>query len=191
MALIPWRGASMPGGTLASLRQEMNDLLNRFWSSSAEPFGLAEWSPAVDVSETDDAVLVHVEVPGIDPKELDEYWPVASRNIEPALDEEISIEDAYAKIQSGKMGLFVVGDDAAGVCEVVHYPRLKALRVVALGGTGMALWLPHVIAFLDDWAASIGADRVEQMGRKGWLKVLSKYGYRERYTFMTKELDNG
>jgi len=57
--------------TLASLREEMNDLLNRFWSSSSEPFGLAEWSPALDVSETDDAVLVHAEIPGIDPKELD------------------------------------------------------------------------------------------------------------------------
>ena len=71
MALIPWRGRTLPVATLASLREEMNDLLNRFWSSSSEPFGLAEWSPALDVSETDDAVLVHAEIPGIDPKELD------------------------------------------------------------------------------------------------------------------------
>jgi len=49
----------------------MNDLLSRFWSHTSEPFGLAEWSPALDVSETDDAVLVHAEIPGIDPKELD------------------------------------------------------------------------------------------------------------------------
>ena len=57
--------------TLTSLREEMNDLLSRFWSHTSEPFGLAEWSPALDVSETDDAVLVHAEIPGIDPKELD------------------------------------------------------------------------------------------------------------------------
>jgi len=61
----------MPGATLASLREEMNDLLNRFWAGTAEPFGLAEWSPSLDVSETDDAVLVDVEVPGIDPASLD------------------------------------------------------------------------------------------------------------------------
>ncbi len=71
MALIPYRGRTMPATTLSSLRDEMNDLLNRFWSTASEPFGLAEWSPALDVSETDEAVLVHAEIPGIDPKDLD------------------------------------------------------------------------------------------------------------------------
>jgi len=71
MALIPYRGRRMPATTLSSLRDEMNDLFNRFWSTASEPFGLAEWSPALDVSETDDAVLVHAEIPGIDPKDLD------------------------------------------------------------------------------------------------------------------------
>jgi HSP20 family protein len=61
----------MPGATLASLRQEMNDLLNRFWTSAAEPFGLADWSPPVDVSETADAVFVHAEIAGMDPKDID------------------------------------------------------------------------------------------------------------------------
>jgi HSP20 family protein len=71
MALIPWSGRTMPGATLASLRQEMNDLLNRFWTSAAEPFGLAEWSPPVDVSETADAVFVHAEIAGMDPKAVE------------------------------------------------------------------------------------------------------------------------
>lgn len=71
MAIVPWRGRTLPVATLTSLREEMNDLLSRFWSHTSEPFGLAEWSPALDVSETDDAVLVHAEIPGIDPKELD------------------------------------------------------------------------------------------------------------------------
>ena len=71
MAIIPWRGRTLPVATLTSLREEMNDLLNRFWSSASEPFGLAEWAPALDVSETDEAILVRAEIPGIDPKELD------------------------------------------------------------------------------------------------------------------------
>lgn len=71
MALIPWRGRTLPVATLASLRDEMNDLLARFWSDTSEPFGLAEWSPALDISETDDAVLVHVELPGVDAKDLE------------------------------------------------------------------------------------------------------------------------
>jgi HSP20 family protein len=71
MALMPYRGRTMPGATLASLRDEMNELLSRFWQSTAEPFGLAEWSPPLDMAETDDAVVVNVEIPGIDPKDLD------------------------------------------------------------------------------------------------------------------------
>jgi len=71
MALIPWRGRTSPGTTLMSLREEMNDLLNRFWAGTTEPFGLAEWAPAVDVSETEDTVLVHAEIPGIDPKSIE------------------------------------------------------------------------------------------------------------------------
>jgi len=71
MALVPWRGRTMPGVTLASLREEMNDLLNRFRFGTAEPFGLAEWSPPMDVAETDEAVVVDLEVPGIDPAALD------------------------------------------------------------------------------------------------------------------------
>ncbi|MBL7140773.1 MAG: Hsp20/alpha crystallin family protein [Planctomycetes bacterium] len=61
----------MPAATLSSLRDEMNNLLNRFWSNTNEPFGLAEWAPALDVSESGDAVLVHAEIPGIDPKEIE------------------------------------------------------------------------------------------------------------------------
>ncbi|MBM4018747.1 MAG: Hsp20/alpha crystallin family protein [Planctomycetes bacterium] len=71
MAMIPFTGRTMPGATLASLREEMNDLLGRFWSATAEPFGLAEWSPPLDISETDDAVMVDVEVPGLDPAAMD------------------------------------------------------------------------------------------------------------------------
>jgi len=56
--------------TAGGVLEELNDLFNRFWSHTSEPFGLVEWSPALDVSETDDAVLVHAEIPGIDPKEL-------------------------------------------------------------------------------------------------------------------------
>jgi HSP20 family protein len=71
MALMPYRGRTMPGATLASLREEMNELLSRFWQSTAEPFGLAEWSPPLDMAETDEAIVVKVEIPGIDPKGLD------------------------------------------------------------------------------------------------------------------------
>ncbi len=65
------------------------------------------------------------------------------------------------------------------------------MRVVALGGQNMKKWLSQLIEFLDTWAVDQKVDRIEQMGRDGWLRVLNEYGYQKRYTFMTKEFNYG
>jgi HSP20 family protein len=61
-----------PFGELASLREEMDKIWNRFFGEwpTMEPFR-GEWSPSVDVSETKDALLVKAEVPGMDAKDID------------------------------------------------------------------------------------------------------------------------
>lgn len=59
------------GGVFDSLRREFNQLFDRFWSGQLEPMQLSRWVPAVDISETDDAVLVQAEVPGLDPEDID------------------------------------------------------------------------------------------------------------------------
>jgi len=57
---------------LSTLRRDMDGLLQRFFGD----FEMPKWpdfpfSPKVDVSETDSAVKVTAELPGIDEKELD------------------------------------------------------------------------------------------------------------------------
>lgn len=67
MEIIPWR----PRG-LSSLRREMDDLWNRFFSGT--PFmGLKqeEWLPMVDVSETDDHIMVKADLPGFEANDID------------------------------------------------------------------------------------------------------------------------
>ncbi|NOZ22377.1 MAG: Hsp20/alpha crystallin family protein [Planctomycetes bacterium] len=72
MDLIPWRkrGREL---SLASFRDEMNKLFENFFSSglNIEPVFGAGWSPALDISETDDAVTVKAELPGVDAKDVD------------------------------------------------------------------------------------------------------------------------
>ncbi|HEY4760225.1 MAG TPA: Hsp20/alpha crystallin family protein [Thermoguttaceae bacterium] len=82
MSLIPWRSKQREGipaesSPLAALRTEMDRLFDSF---IREPFGMLDWPalmggekwwPAIDVAESDKDVTVRVEVPGIDPKELD------------------------------------------------------------------------------------------------------------------------
>jgi HSP20 family protein len=63
-ALTPWTG-------LSTMKKEMDRLFERFWEGDFPQFpAFGEWAPALDVSETKDAVTVKAEVPGMDPKDI-------------------------------------------------------------------------------------------------------------------------
>jgi HSP20 family protein len=63
-ALTPWTG-------LSTMRKEMDRLFDRFWEGDFPQLpSMGEWAPALDVSETKDAIVVKAEVPGMDPKEI-------------------------------------------------------------------------------------------------------------------------
>ncbi len=55
----------------ASLRQEMNDLLSRFSTEDEGGWLSGERIPTLDLMETDTAIEVKVDVPGIKPDEID------------------------------------------------------------------------------------------------------------------------
>ncbi len=64
-SLMPWRG--MP-----SLRHEMDRLFDQFFEPGwgEFPAALGDWMPSLDLTETKDALVVKVEVPGMDPKDI-------------------------------------------------------------------------------------------------------------------------
>jgi HSP20 family protein len=69
MDLVPWRPFR---GELSSMRREMDELWNRFFGEA--PFfrnRAGEWSPSMDLSETKDSLVVKVELPGLDAKDID------------------------------------------------------------------------------------------------------------------------
>ena len=58
---------------LQELKREMDRIWDGFFGRMRFPErweGL-EWSPAIDVSETDDAVVVRADIPGLDPEDLE------------------------------------------------------------------------------------------------------------------------
>ena len=70
MAIIRWD----PYRELAAVQDRMNRLFEETWGgrgrrSDEDPVA-ASWMPAVDVRETKDALELHVELPGIDPKDV-------------------------------------------------------------------------------------------------------------------------
>jgi len=68
MALVKWR----PFWTeMEALRREMDRLWERFFGESPIEEVGAEWVPPLDVAETKDQVIVSVELPGIDPNNVE------------------------------------------------------------------------------------------------------------------------
>jgi HSP20 family protein len=55
----------------ATLREEMNDLRARFFGNGEEDWVAGTMVPALDVSETDTAIDVRMDVPGITAKDID------------------------------------------------------------------------------------------------------------------------
>lgn len=65
--IAPWR----PFRELDRIRREMDRLWDSFFERRpARVEEVSEWFPSLDVSETDTDYIVKVEVPGIDPKDI-------------------------------------------------------------------------------------------------------------------------
>lgn len=63
--------ALTPRSGLSTMKREMDRFLDRFWEEDFPQLpALGEWAPALDVSETKDAIVVKAEVPGADPKDI-------------------------------------------------------------------------------------------------------------------------
>lgn len=61
--LMPWK----PFGEIGSLRKEMDQLWNRFFSGSSLPEIMPfAWAPTADISETKDKLIVKAELPGLE-----------------------------------------------------------------------------------------------------------------------------
>ena len=65
--VAPWR----PFRELSTLRREMEDLWESFPGAREFLPMKGEWLPAVDISETEDSLIVKAEVPGMEPKDIE------------------------------------------------------------------------------------------------------------------------
>jgi HSP20 family protein len=67
--ITPWRGRREVG----RFRNEMDRLFDDFFARSplGRSFDGSDWTPAVDMSESENQIVVNVEVPGIDGKNID------------------------------------------------------------------------------------------------------------------------
>ncbi len=62
-----------PWGLASQLQNEIHRLFDHNFSGVADENGLtaSDWVPAVDIKEEDNRFLIHADVPGVDPKDID------------------------------------------------------------------------------------------------------------------------
>lgn len=59
----PWEG-------MGQLQDEINRLFSS-WSNNESTSAIADWMPNVDINERADSFQLHVDVPGVDPKDVE------------------------------------------------------------------------------------------------------------------------
>lgn len=116
-------------------------------------------------------------------------WPFVSGFIQDAIDktsDRFSIDDVISLIESKKAQLFIFKDEeilSAWVTTVESSPSCKWLRVMWAGGKDMDKWL-HFLPSIEQWAKSIGCQKLVSIGRPGWEKKLP--GYRKTAVILEK-----
>jgi HSP20 family protein len=61
-----------PNRLLNQLHQEVNRLFDAPWAGLADVSAAdSSWTPAVDIRENDASYLIHADVPGVDPKDIE------------------------------------------------------------------------------------------------------------------------
>lgn len=62
-----------PWGLVNQLHDEINRLFDRGYAGQDRDSGLtaSDWIPAVDIKEEDHRFLIHADVPGVDPKDIE------------------------------------------------------------------------------------------------------------------------
>jgi hypothetical protein len=111
------------------------------------------------------------------------------QQIEAALkfaDDSHSFEDIAASVKKGELQ-FWPGFSSVVITEIMQFPRYRALNLFLAGGNIPEL--QSMLPGIEEFAESIGADRIVLTGRKGWLRsFLVHEGYGEKMVTMEKKL---
>ncbi len=128
---------------------------------------------------------------GIRNTEVLRYWPALEPYIELALSYslgEYEACDVLAALEAGRMQAWAVAQDGDLLCvvvtEVIRYPRRIVVNLLFGAGEQMTAWRP-LIETLKAWALERGAHEVRVIGRPGWERALSNFGFVKAYTVLT------
>jgi hypothetical protein len=120
------------------------------------------------------------------------YWDDVKESLESALKLDagrMTLTDIKDAVEDQQMQLWGLHDGilrAVMVTELINYPQMRVVRIVAVGGRDMDMWLDTLIKTIEQWGAENGAHAMEFVGRMGWQKALSKKGWINPQIMMTR-----
>ena len=105
---------------------------------------------------------------------------------------EMNTEDMLEWLELGKYQCWIVADVkdwvAVALTEVVEYPRMCTLKVIALGGKGLKNWRVQLNAKLQEFAKDQGCTRIDSAARPGFARMLRRAGVKPLYLVIGQEV---
>lgn len=138
----------------------------------------------------------NVDIIGVPKDRLFELWPVLQsylHELEGITQGRISSDDMLLDVLAGDCALWLIYSPlkkhtyAVAVTRVLKYPNLKSVLMEFCGGSDAHLWFAKAEAELVEYARSVGADMVEALGRRGWMRLLGDDWSSER-VMLTKRV---
>ena len=119
---------------------------------------------------------------GIQPGELDEFWPVAAPMLElgqkHGTGHRWTLAALRKSIAENRRYLWLAwpGRDCALVTQMEDYPAAKVLQILWVGGRLPENWRA-ILRALESWGEQQGCTEIETGGRSGWERQLAEEGY--------------
>ena len=123
----------------------------------------------------------------MNPTESALMWPILRRLLEPSIRRtrgRFTMDGARSMLFQNKWDPWIMNHDddkgacAAAIAGAVEYPAGKRVYTVFfLAGTRMSSWLPDFLGAIESRAKDLGCIAIETGGRRGWKRILSRYGY--------------
>jgi len=129
----------------------------------------------------------------ISPEDAVKLWDRVGPMLQRVVDHtegELQPEDFLDNIVNNYMNLWLAVEDKeiimAMVTQVIHYPRKKVLRVIAIAGKDFKEIHKEFNDMIESFAIQAGCSSLELWGRKGWKKMLPDWD--SNYMVFTKGL---
>lgn len=141
--------------------------------------------------------MTRMELEAIPWMYVPQAWPMVEPLLQRAVDQqtwpEMLLEDVYSFLMARDMQLWAVIDrstsmfKAAGVTQILVYPRKKVARLVLVAGEDMDEWT-NSLESVEAWAIANGATFVDAFCRPGLAKKLKPHGFTSVYVVVEKDL---